>query len=176
MARLAACIVLLALAATLAATWAPAFVGGSLSSSAREPTSVIARASDIERVILRMKNKGMTMNDITKATAMDAARVNKFLTEHRLQLKVLKPIMKRLHQRGMEVQEIAEVTGVSDADVRGAIEVPKKTKRVSKKAKKAAAPAVAAAVAAPGAVSVEETPAEVAAPAAAIAEPEGVVA
>jgi len=169
--------VLLALAATLAATWAPAFVGGSLSSSAREPTSVIARASDIERVILRMKNKGMTMNDITKATAVDAARVNKLLTEHKLQLKVLKPVMKRLHQRGMEVQEIAEVTGVSDAEVRGAIEVPKKTKRVSKKAKKAAAPsAVAAAVAAPGAVSVEEKPAEAAAPAAAIAEPEGVVA
>lgn len=169
---------LLALAATLAATWAPAFVGSSLSSSAREPTSVIARASDIEKVILRMKNKGMTMNDITKATAVDAARVNKLLTEHRLQLKVLKPVMKRLHQRGMEVQEIAEVTGVSDVDVRGAIEVPKKTKRVSKKAKKAAAPSAvaAAAVVAAGAVSVEETPAEAAAPAAAIAEPEGVVA
>lgn len=139
MARLASWIVLVA-GAFLVSSWAPSFVGSSRFTTAKQ--SAVARAaSDLETVILRMKHKGMSMSDITKATAVNPAKVNELVAAYNLKIRVLKPVMKRLQQRGMDLEEIAEVTDIPDWIVSKTLAAPKTIKKKVSKKSTAAAPA-----------------------------------
>eukprot|EP00929_Paragymnodinium_shiwhaense_P011775 TRINITY_DN11800_c0_g1_i2.p2 TRINITY_DN11800_c0_g1~~TRINITY_DN11800_c0_g1_i2.p2 ORF type:complete len:198 (+),score=64.32 TRINITY_DN11800_c0_g1_i2:89-595(+) len=155
MARLGSYAVLL-VAAVAVASWGSAFVGstGGSNSTSRRPATTALRVSAEDAVILRMKKEDMSMNLITKATGKSAAYVNKVLGEHKTAMKVLAPVMKRLQQRGMDVQEIAEVVALPEFTVAKALAATKKTKTV-KKATKAAAPSAASAGFAPVAEGVE---------------------
>jgi len=124
--------------AFLVSSWAPSFVSSSrLLAALRSRHSTVARAaSQLETVILRMKHKGMSMSDITKATAVKPAEVNELVAAYNTKIKVLKPVMKRLQQRGMDLAEIAEVTDMPDWIVSKTLAAPKTTKKkVTKKAK-----------------------------------------
>eukprot|EP00929_Paragymnodinium_shiwhaense_P018368 TRINITY_DN12885_c0_g1_i1.p1 TRINITY_DN12885_c0_g1~~TRINITY_DN12885_c0_g1_i1.p1 ORF type:complete len:191 (-),score=59.39 TRINITY_DN12885_c0_g1_i1:277-849(-) len=117
------------------------FVGTTPPRSAGRSDVTAARASAGEKMVaLRMKHKGMSSSDIMKATALDAAALATVIDNHKIQTRVLKPVVKRLAEKGMAFEDLVAVTDLPEWAVKEMLKSSSKKTKSPKKAKKAAAP------------------------------------